>query len=142
MTDSLQRPGVAVLLVSPAAAALLALTTSWALHQSQKPSAAPTPRASSASSPFTSLLREDLTAAAADLQRTQTSVLRLRTAVSGRADRLRTLETRLHTIGAGGSSRSAPVPSATATGTRTPVHAPAPVPVPAAPPVSTTTGAS
>jgi hypothetical protein len=141
MTDSLQRPRVAVLLVSPVAAALLALTTSWALHQSQKPSAAPTPRASSASSPFTSRLREDLTAAAADLQRTQTSVLRLRTAVSGRADRLRALETRLHT-GAGRSSRSAPVLGATATGTRTAVHAPAPVPVPAAPPVSTTTGAS
>jgi len=141
MTDVARRPAFGLLLVSPAAAVALALSTTWALDHTP-PSATIPPRPESVSGASDLRLREDLTRAVADLQRSQASVLRLKAAVQARADRMRTLEPGLGALGDHAHVRAWPGGGNGAAAGQTPVQALPLVPTLAAPIVNTRTGAS
>jgi hypothetical protein len=128
-----------MLLVSPAAVGLLALTTTWALeHDPQQATATQSHRTAAASDAATVRLRGRLQAAAREVQREQVSALRLTGAVTSRSDRVQVLAARIR---AAGHNRTAAVSTAGGTGGAA-VVVPPPVSLPTAPQVSTTTGAS
>ena len=133
-----RRPGAAMLLVSPAAVGLLALSTTWALeHDPRQATTSQAHSSAAVSNAATVRLRGRLQAAASEVQREQVSALRLTSAVGARSDLVQTLARQVRAAG-----RYQPVTVGAAGGTGAAAVAPPPVSVPTAPQVSTTTGAS